>query len=228
MDRDVWISYLKGAGTIPPDFARQQTEVSNLPTSVKPNKRYHFRVGNLDLTSLGSPQNTEVGVYATTLVKNKPAQVKLGEFPVNNGLAKLNFRTPDIRFSQLSVVAEPSDTVVGVFHGELSNKIKAKPRIATSKSPKPAIVRKTRTAVSIEVKVPGMSPKGWAAVKIGKQQYKGKLVDGKVTIKLPKFKTTGKKELKVKYLGHDSSSAPSSSSTCGSCAEPAAGWRKAR
>ena len=204
VDRDVWISYLKGAGTIPPDFARQQTEVSNLPTSVKPNKRYHFRVGNLDLTSLGSPQNTEVGVYATTLVKNKPVQVKLGEFPVNNGLAKLNFRTPDIRFSQLSVVAEPSDTVVGVFHGELSNKIKAKPRIATSKSPKPAIVRKTRTAVSIEVKVPGMSPKGWAAVKIGKQQYKGKLVDGKVTIKLPKFKTTGKKVLKVKYLGHDS------------------------
>ena len=105
----------------------------------------------------------------------------------SNGLAKVNFRTPDIRFSQLSVVAEPSDTLVGIFHGELGNKIKAKPRIATSKSPKPAIVGKTRTAVSIEVKVPGMQPKGWAAVKIGKQQYKGKLVDGKVTIKLPKF-----------------------------------------
>ena len=26
----------------------------------------HFRVVGLDLTSLGSPQNTEVGVYATT------------------------------------------------------------------------------------------------------------------------------------------------------------------
>jgi 5'-nucleotidase len=203
VDRDVWISYLKGAGTVSPDFARQQAEVSNMPTSIKANKRYHFRVGNLDLTSLGSPQNTEVGVYATALVKNKPVQVKLGEFPVTNGLAKLNFRTPDIRFSQLSVVAEPSDTLVGIFHGELGTKIKAKPRLATSKSPKPAILKKTRTAVSIEVKVPGMQPKGWAAVKIGKQQYKGKLVDGKVTIKLPTFKTTGKKQLKVKYLGND-------------------------
>ena len=56
--------------------------------------------------------------------------------------------------------------------------------------------------MSIEVKVPGMQPKGWAAVKIGKQ-YEGKLVDGKVTIKLPTFKTTGKKELKAKYLGND-------------------------
>jgi hypothetical protein len=49
--------------------------------------------------------------------------------------------------------------------------------------------------------MPGMQPKGWAAVKIGKKQYQGKLVDGKVVVKLPKFKTTGKKQLKVKYLG---------------------------
>ena len=40
-------------------------------------------------------------------------------------------------------------------------------------------------------------------MKIGKNQYKGKLVDGKVTIKLPKFGKTGKHELKVKYLGND-------------------------
>ena len=57
--------------------------------------------------------------------------------------------------------------------------------------------------VSIEVKVPGMDPKGWAAVKIGKKQYKGKLVDGKVKIKLPKFNKIGKQKLKVKYLGND-------------------------
>ena len=201
VDRDVWIGYLQKAGTIAPDFARQQVKEKNLKRSVKPNKKYTFRVSGLDLASLGSPQNTEVGVYATTLVKGKPVQVKMGEFPVKDGLAKLNFRTPRIRFSQLSVVAEPTDTTVGVFHGKFNHQIKAKPRLATSKSPKPAIVGKTRTSVSIEVKVPGMQPKGWAAVKIGKKQYKGKLVDGKVVVKLPKFKTTGKKQLKVKYLG---------------------------
>jgi 5'-nucleotidase len=203
VDRDVWIGYLKSAGTIAPDFARQQVKAANFKRSVKPNKKYHFTVSGLDLTSLGSPQSTEVGVYGTAVVKNKPEQVKLGEFPVSNGVAKVNFRTPDIRFSQLSVVAEPSDTTVGIFHGTFNHQIKAKPRLATSKAPKPALVGKTRTVVEIEVKVPGMTPKGWAAVKIGGKEYKGKLVDGKVSIKLPKFHHTGEKELKIKYLGND-------------------------
>jgi len=203
VDRDVWIGYLKSAGTVAPDFARQQVQAKNMKRSVKPNKKYHFTVSGLDLTSLGSPQNSEVGVYGTAVVKNKPEQVKLGEFPVTNGVAKVNFRTPDIRFSQLSVVAEPSDTTVGIFHGTFNHQIKAKARLATSKAPKPALVGKSRTVVDIEVKVPGMNPKGWAAVKIGGEQYKGKLVDGKVSIKLPKFHHTGKKELKVKYLGND-------------------------
>jgi len=203
VDRDLWIGYLKQAGTIAPDFARQQAVAKNMKRSVKPNKKYHFRVDDLDLTSIGSPENAEVGVYATTVHKGKNVQVKMGEFAVKDGLAKVNFRTPEIRFSQLSVVAQPSETTVGIFHGDFSNKIKAKPRIATSKAPKPALVGKTRTVVKIEVKVPGMQPKGWAAVKIGKHQYKGKLVDGKVAIKLPKFNKTGKQKLKVKYLGND-------------------------
>jgi hypothetical protein len=201
VDRDLWISYLKKSSPVSPDFARQQLQAKNFRATVKPNKKYTFRVGNLDLTSLGSPQNTEAGLYATTLVKGKAVQVKLGEFPVKDGLAKFNFRTPRIRFSQLSVVAEPSDTMVGIFHGTFNHQIKAMPRLATSKSPQRAIAGKTRTSVSIEVKVPGMDPKGWAAVKIGGKQYKGKLVDGKVTIKLPKFNKTGKQRLKVKYLG---------------------------
>jgi 5'-nucleotidase len=203
VDRDLWVGYLKKAGTIAPDFARQQVTARNMKTSVKPNKKYTFRVGNLDLTSQGSPQNTEAGLYATTLVKGKAIQVKLGEFPVKDGLAKFNFRTPRIRFSQLSVVAEPSDTTIGIFHGTFNHKIKAKPRLATSKAPKPTIKGKTRTVVTIDVKVPGMDPKGWAAVKIGKKQYKGKLVDGQVEIKLPKFNKVGKQKLKVKYLGND-------------------------
>ena len=203
VDRDLWIGYLKKTATFAPDFARQQVTTKNMKTSVKPNKKYTFRVGNLDLTSQGSPQNTEAGLYATTLVKGKAIQVKLGEFPVKDGLAKFNFRTPGIRFSQLSVVAEPSDTMVGIFHGTFSDQIKAKPRLATSKSPKPAVKGQTRTVVSIDVKVPGMDPKGWAAVKIGKKQYKGKLVDGQVKIKLPKFNKVGKQKLKVKYLGND-------------------------
>ena len=96
-----------------------------------------------------------------------------------------------------------SDTTVGILHGTFSDQIKAEPRLATSKSPKPAIKGKTRTVVSIDVKVPGMDPKGWAAVKIGKKQYKGKLVDGQVKIELPKFNKVGKQKLKVKYLGND-------------------------
>ena len=76
--------------------------------SVKPNKKYTFRVSGLDLTSLGSPQNTEVGVYATALVKGKPVQVKLGEFPGQGRAGEAELPHAGIRFSQLSVVAEPS------------------------------------------------------------------------------------------------------------------------
>ena len=76
--------------------------------SVAPNKHYYFRTKELDLTSQGSPENTEASVFATTVHKGKVVQVKMGEFPVEDGVAKVNFRTPRIRFSQLSVVAEPS------------------------------------------------------------------------------------------------------------------------
>jgi 5'-nucleotidase len=202
VDRDVWIGYLKKAGVISPDFARQQAVARHMKRSVAPNKHYYFRTKELDLTSQGSPENTEASVFATTVHKGKVVQVKMGEFPVKDGVAKVNFRTPRIRFSQLSVVAKPSRTTVGIFHGEWSDQIKAKPRIHTSKAPKPALRGRTRTVVSIEVKVPGMNPKGWAAVKIGKAQYKGKLVDGKVDIRLPKFNQVGKQRLKVKYLGN--------------------------
>jgi hypothetical protein len=171
-------------------------------------------VSGLDLASLGSPQNTEVGVYATTLVKGKPIQVKLGEFPVKNGLAKLSFRTRGS--ASRSCRGRRADRHDGRrLPRHVQPPDQGQARLATSKSPKPAIVGKTRTSVSIEVKVPGMQPKGWAAVKIGNKQYKGKLVDGKVVVKLPKFKTTGKKQLKVKYLGARTSSAPTSSSTSG-------------
>ena len=44
VDRDVWIGYLKKAGTIAPDFARQQVTAKNMKRSVKPNKKYTFRV----------------------------------------------------------------------------------------------------------------------------------------------------------------------------------------
>ena len=43
VDRDVWVGYLKKAGTVSPSFARQEVQARNMPRSVKPNKKVTFR-----------------------------------------------------------------------------------------------------------------------------------------------------------------------------------------
>ena len=105
--------------------------------------------------------------------------------------------------------------MVGTFHGTFTHKIKAKPRLATSKSPKPAGIKgKTRTVVSIAVKVAGMDPKGWAAVKIGGKQYKGKLVDGQVKDQAAEVQPRRQAGARSSTWATTTSDAPSSSSTC--------------
>ena len=138
------------------------------------------------------------------MVKNKPEQVKLGEFPVSNGVAKVNFRTPDIRFSQLSVVAEPSDTTVGIFHGTFNHQIKAKPRLATSKAPKPAIVGKTRTVVEHRGEGPGHDTQGLGRGEDRQaRSTRASWSTARCRSSCRSSDQTGEKELKVKYLGND-------------------------
>ena len=203
-----------------PTSPASRSQAKNMKRSVKPNKKYHFTVSGLDLTSLGSPQNTEVGVYAHRRGEEQAGAGQAGRVPGDaTGVAKVNFRTPDIRFSQLSVVAEPSDTTVGIFHGTFNHQIKAKPRLATSKAPKPALVGKTRTVVEHRGEGPGHGPQG-----LGRGQDRWQAVQGQARRRQGRRSscrsstTPARRSSRSSTSATTSSSAPTSSSTSGSSA----------
>ena len=111
---------------------------------------------------------------STTAPAGRAARFRRG-----NGKAAVSFTLRTA--AQLSVVAEPSDT-----HGRDLPRVTSATRSRPSRGWRPAgspsrpslarpdLGRASRSRSRAE-------PKGWAAVKIGKKQYKGKLVDGKVT-----------------------------------------------
>ncbi|WP_052207081.1 ExeM/NucH family extracellular endonuclease [Sinomonas humi] len=88
IDRDAWIAYLKASSPVSPDFAKRSAEVQGAPSSVAAGQRISIAVGSLDLTSLGSPTNTQVSLtyYPAT---GSPQFV--GTFQATGGKAQLDF-----------------------------------------------------------------------------------------------------------------------------------------
>ena len=109
--RELWIAYLEDHENIGPDFASQQVDETGMPATVKPGVAVSFTLDKLNLTSLGSPANTQVRVYAHT----PTGQIELGTFPVTNGSAAVSFTVPATvpARSPLVVTAAPSMTTVG-------------------------------------------------------------------------------------------------------------------
>ena len=125
VDRDLWISYLQHAGTVSPDFARQQVFESGMPTSVQPGQHVELTLGTdlvspvvpntgetLDLISSGSPQNTTV---EATWAAPGGNTTDLGSMPVTGGAANVKFDVPvGTGGGQIRLVAEPSGTLVTI------------------------------------------------------------------------------------------------------------------
>ena len=108
LDAEVWRDYLAASTPLSPDFARQQVQVDVAPRDVESGEQVAFTVSNLDLTSLGSPQNTELTVY----VGSDPA-TEVGTFDVVDGSARVELTVPDGVSGMISAVAAPSGTVIG-------------------------------------------------------------------------------------------------------------------
>jgi 5'-nucleotidase len=63
VDRDAWISYITAKSPLSPSFAAAQASVTGVPAAaVTPGDSVSFTVGQLNLTSLGSPKNSELAV----------------------------------------------------------------------------------------------------------------------------------------------------------------------
>ncbi|GEL99650.1 ExeM/NucH family extracellular endonuclease [Cellulomonas terrae] len=107
IDRDGWISYLQANPDLAPDFARQAVGVPTVPSTVAAGDTLAFPVTKLDLTSLGSPQNTSLDVQLDG--------VSIGSAPVSGGNADVSVTIPAGTSGgahTLTLVASPSGTTV--------------------------------------------------------------------------------------------------------------------
>ncbi|GHG42264.1 hypothetical protein GCM10012320_05050 [Sinomonas cellulolyticus] len=91
IDRDAWIGYLSGHKPVSPDFAKRSAEVLNAPATVMGGQKLSVTVQGLDLTSLGSPKNTQVSL---TYYPASGEPRALGVFAVVNGKAVLDVTVP--------------------------------------------------------------------------------------------------------------------------------------
>jgi 5'-nucleotidase len=107
VDYEAWIDYIGANSPLSPDFARQSASVSPTPTSVAPGGQLQFTVSSLDLTSLGSPQNTTLDLTLGT--------TPIGSVAVTDGTATVDVTVPgDTPAGDhlLTMVAQPSGTAV--------------------------------------------------------------------------------------------------------------------
>ncbi len=109
VDRDAWIAYLGAQSPITPSFARTRAVVAEAPAATVAGGTLSFTVSGLDLTSLGSPQNTA----ATVTVGGTP----LGTTAVSGGAADIAVTLPASLTAGAhvaTVTAQPSGTAVTV------------------------------------------------------------------------------------------------------------------
>ena len=108
VDRDAWISYLGAKSPVSPSFARRSVAVTGLPSGAQTGSQVTLGVSKLDLTSLGSPANTDL---TATWVGSAAAPTQI---PVSAGAADVTVTVPDdvVGNATLVLVAAPSGTTV--------------------------------------------------------------------------------------------------------------------
>ncbi len=114
VDRDAWIAYLEENSPLSPDFARRSAVVEPLPEELVAGEEVSFEVSQLDLTSLGSPDNTELAVYLVGEDGERGDAVHTAT--VTDGAATVTFTVPDHLEGAytLEMEAAPSGTTIRV------------------------------------------------------------------------------------------------------------------
>ncbi len=114
LDRDAWMSYIAQSSPLSPDFARRATVVTPLPSELVAGEETSFEVRRLDLTSLGSPTNTELSVYLVGADGERRTAVHTAT--VTDGAATVTFTVPEDLDGEytLEMEAAPSGTTIRV------------------------------------------------------------------------------------------------------------------
>ncbi len=92
VDREAWIKYLRAHNPVSPDFARRSVAVVNTTTAeLRSGDAVALAVSKLNLTSLGSPQNTSLKAVFTDA---KGVATQLGTVSVASDAATVNVKVP--------------------------------------------------------------------------------------------------------------------------------------
>ncbi|MEP9364685.1 bifunctional UDP-sugar hydrolase/5'-nucleotidase [Nocardioides sp. CN2-186] len=191
---------------LPVDYSQRAVGVtfpSGAPASYAAGDTVAFELSSLAMSGAGDVQDSEVTVSL--------GATKLGTFPVDNAVAAGatddEAGTASVSFTLPSGIAGGSRdlTVTGADTGtEVAVPLQvaqAGSTVSAKVTPKRIVVDKTRAKVKISVTSAGTAS-GKVEVKVGGRTYSAKLHDGKATVTLKKFGSTGTKKVKVTYLGN--------------------------
>ena len=111
VDRDAWFAYIEGSTPLSPNFAKSGIDVTGLPADgvVARGETVSWTVSNINMTSLGSPENTSI----TAAI----GDTELGTFPVTAGTATIAATIPGdtaLDAQLLTITAPVSGTTVTI------------------------------------------------------------------------------------------------------------------
>lgn len=205
IDRDAWIAYLQANPGLTPDFARQAVQVAEPPTTVEAGQALSIPVAGLDLTSLGSPQNTSLEVFLDG--------ESLGTVPVSAGAAVVDVVIPDGTAAGehvLELVASPSGTTV-TLPIVVEEGIPAS--VTTLRADRTTLKVGTgqTSRLSATVTVDGVPATGMVEFVVdGEVVGTAQLRRGTATFRLGAADTAGTRQVVARYLGTDAASASES------------------
>ncbi|GIG23115.1 multifunctional nuclease/2',3'-cyclic-nucleotide 2'-phosphodiesterase/5'-nucleotidase/3'-nucleotidase [Cellulomonas chitinilytica] len=196
VDRDGWIAYLQAHPDLAPDFARQAVGVPVLPASVTAGDTLAFPVTKLDLTSLGSPQNTSLDVRLDG--------TSIGSAPVTGGNASVSVTVPSGTGGgahTLTLVAAPSGTTVTL---PLTVE-EALPASTTTLTAAPARQVYGTSKVKLKATVTSTVPVSGPVEFVAGDTVLGTatLSKGKATLTLPASTPAGTYEVVARFAGDD-------------------------
>lgn len=206
VDRELWFAYLDDASPIEPDFAKHQVNAPGMPTALGVGQGAEINVSGLDLTSLGSPANTELNAY---VVDGETGDVvdEAGTATVTAGAATIAVDVPLSAYEgdEIYLVAEPSGTAVGPIT------VIDERAASTSTGPSAPVTTTTGRGVLVPITVTaegGVTPTGTVEMRWGGFRQTVELVNGVAPVRLPKEWKPGTYNVGFYYSG-DASTARS-------------------